>query len=106
MHTINQFTDRRPEDFAIKSLTAALSDMIGETIHKITEFRSVVAAGNFAMAFQPIVDLETRQIHHFEVLVRFTSFGGRFSSYEAITFAEQTGLICDFDMAIDRKSVW
>ncbi len=103
MHTINQFTDRRPEDFAIKSLTAGLSDMIGETIHKITEFRSVVAAGNFAMAFQPIVDLDARNIHHFEVLVRFTSFGGRFSSYEAITFAEQTGLICDFDLAMCEK---
>lgn len=105
MHTINQFTDRRPDDFAIKSLTAGLSDMIGETIHKITEFRSVVAAGNFAMAFQPIVDLESRAIHHFEVLVRFTSFGGRFSSYEAITFAEQTGLICDFDLAMCEKSL-
>jgi EAL domain-containing protein (putative c-di-GMP-specific phosphodiesterase class I) len=103
MHTINQFTDRRPEDFAIKSLTAGLSDMIGETVHKITEFRSVVAAGNFAMAFQPIVELDSRQIHHFEVLVRFTSFGGRFSSYEAITFAEQTGLICDFDLAMCEK---
>ena len=103
MHTINQFTDRRPEDFAIKSLTAGLSDMIGETIHKITEFRSVVSAGNFAMAFQPIVDLETRQTHHYEVLVRFTSFGGRFSPYEAITFAEQTGLICDFDLAMCGK---
>jgi EAL domain-containing protein (putative c-di-GMP-specific phosphodiesterase class I) len=103
MHTINQFTDRRPEDFAIKSLTAALNDMIGETIHKITEFRSVVSAGNFAMAFQPIVDLETRQTHHYEVLVRFTSFGGRFSPYEAITFAEQTGLICDFDLAMCAK---
>jgi EAL domain-containing protein (putative c-di-GMP-specific phosphodiesterase class I) len=105
MHTINQFTDRRPDDFTIKSLTAGLSDMIGETIHKITEFRSVVAAGNFAMAFQPIVDLGSRAIHHFEVLVRFTSFGGRFSSYEAITFAEQTGLICDFDLAMCEKAM-
>jgi EAL domain-containing protein (putative c-di-GMP-specific phosphodiesterase class I) len=103
MHTINQFTDRRPEDFSIRSLTAGLSDMIGETIHKITEFRSVVSAGNFAMAFQPIVDLDTRRTHHYEILVRFTSFGGRFSSYEAITFAEQTGLICDFDIAMCAK---
>lgn len=105
IHTINQFTDRRPEDFAITSLSGALSDLIGETIHKISEFRQVIASGEFAMAFQPIVDLATRRIHHFEVLVRFSSFGGRFSSYEAITFAEQTGLICDFDLAMCGKAL-
>lgn len=103
MYTINLFTDHDPADFAITSLTAGLSDMVGATIHKLTEFRSVVTSGNFAIAFQPIVDLETRRIHHFEILVRFPSFGGRFSSYEAITFAEQTGMICDFDLAMCEK---
>jgi EAL domain-containing protein (putative c-di-GMP-specific phosphodiesterase class I) len=105
VHTINQFTDRRPEDFTIGSLSAGLSDMIGETIHKITEFRSIVSTGNFAMAFQPIVDLKTERVHHFEVLVRFTSLGEGFSSYEAITFAEQTGLISDFDLAMCGKAL-
>lgn len=103
VHTINKFTDRRPEDFAITSLTAGLSDMIGETVHKVTEFRSIISAASFDMAFQPIVDLETRHIHHFETLVRFTKFNGRFTPYEAITFAEQTGLICDFDLAMCTK---
>lgn len=103
LHTINKFTDHGPADFTIQNLSGAWSDMIGATIHSITEFRSIISEGNFEIAFQPIVDLEARRIHHYEALVRFGKFNGRFSTYEAITFAEQTGLICDFDLAMCAK---
>jgi EAL domain-containing protein (putative c-di-GMP-specific phosphodiesterase class I) len=101
MYTINQFTDQGP-DFAIASLTAG--ERHGRRNHPQAHGIPLGGhGGNFAIAFQPIVDLETRRIHHFEILVRFPSFGGRFSSYEAITFAEQTGMICDFDLAMCEK---
>lgn len=103
LYIINRFTDYGPAEFTIASLSAGLSDMVGATIHRLTEFRSVITTGNFDIAFQPIVDLETRRIHHYEMLARFSSFGERLSTYEAITFAEQTGLICEFDMAMCEK---
>lgn len=103
LYIINRFTDYGPAEFSIASLSAGLSDMVGATIHRLTEFRSVITSGNFDIAFQPIVDLETRRIHHYEMLARFSNFGERLSTYEAITFAEQTGLICEFDMAMCEK---
>jgi len=105
IHIVNRFTDGRLEDFKIASASAGLSAMIGETVHKLAEFRSVVSDADFAMAFQPIVALGNRKIHHYEVLARFPKFGDRLTPYEAITFAEQTGLICDFDLAMCSKAL-
>jgi EAL domain-containing protein (putative c-di-GMP-specific phosphodiesterase class I) len=104
-HIVNRFTDGRLDDFKIASASAGLSAMIGETVHKLAEFRSVISDADFAMAFQPIVALTNRKIHHFEVLARFPKFGDRLTPYEAITFAEQTGLICDFDLAMCSKAL-
>lgn len=104
-HIVNRFTDGRSEDFKIASVSAGHSAMIGETVHRLAEFRSVVAEADFVMAFQPIVDLSTRDIHHYEVLARFPKFGNRLTPYEAITFAEQTGLIFDFDLAMCAKAL-
>ena len=105
IHIVNRFTDGRIADFKIASASAGLSAMIGETVHKLAEFRSVISDADFAMAFQPIVSLADRKIHHYEVLARFPKFGNRLTPYEAITFAEQTGLICDFDLAMCSKSL-
>ena len=105
VHIANRFTDGRIGDFKITSASAGLSAMIGETVHKLAEFRSVVSDADFAMAFQPIVALSDRKIHHYEVLARFPKFGDRLTPYEAITFAEQTGLICDFDLAMCSKAL-
>jgi EAL domain-containing protein (putative c-di-GMP-specific phosphodiesterase class I) len=105
VHIANRFTDGRIGDFKIASASAGLSAMIGETVHKLAEFRSVISDADFAMAFQPIVALSDRKIHHFEVLARFPKFGNRLTPYEAITFAEQTGLICDFDLAMCAKTL-
>jgi len=105
IHIVNRFTDGRIGDFKIASASAGLSALIGETVHKLAEFRSVIGDADFAMAFQPIVSLADRKIHHFEVLARFPKFGDRLTPYEAITFAEQTGLICDFDLAMCGKAL-
>ncbi len=53
--------------------------------------------------FQPIIDTRTGAIHHYEALARFPTICGAQSPYEQITFAEETGLIADFDLAMTRK---
>jgi len=61
-----------------------------------------VAANRFDFAFQPIVDLENREISHFEALARFAH--GE-SPYQTIVFAEDVGLIQEFDMACCRRAM-
>ena len=63
-----------------------------------------MSADSVDAVFQPIVGLTTRQIHHYEVLARFAGGLDR-SPYELITFAENMGLICDFDFAMFRKVI-
>ena len=41
--------------------------------------------------------------HHFEALVRFDSNRYEDSLFEFMTFAEEVGIICDFDIAMYRK---
>jgi EAL domain-containing protein (putative c-di-GMP-specific phosphodiesterase class I) len=56
------------------------------------------------VAFHPILDVRSGAVHHYEALVRFD---GNFdiSPYKRITFAEETGLINEFDIAMARKCV-
>lgn len=100
-----QFADAGPEQFSIGSLSEGLESMVDHTVRRITEFRTILNNAEFAIAFQPIVDLETRHPHHFEALARFNVDGNNKSPYETITFAEQAGLISDFDLAMCAKVV-
>lgn len=105
IYAADHFCAAPAEDFAIETLSTSLYSMAGEVVHRSSELKALVSSGNFSMVFQPVVDLTTRRPHHFEALVRFESLGNNVPTYEAITFAEQTGLICDFDLAMCQKVV-
>jgi EAL domain-containing protein (putative c-di-GMP-specific phosphodiesterase class I)/PAS domain-containing protein len=102
-YIFTQFAEVDPDEFSISSLSDGLESMVDNTVHRISEFRTILNNSEFAIAFQPIVDLQTRRPHHFEALARFNVESGNKSPYETITFAEQAGLICDFDLAMCAK---
>ncbi|MBM3487495.1 MAG: GGDEF domain-containing protein [Alphaproteobacteria bacterium] len=90
------------EGRAILGTKGALDALIAETAGRMANFRRIAAGSDFEVAFQPIVEIGSRKIHHFEALARF---GGNVeqSPYELITLAENTGIISDFDLAMCRK---
>lgn len=102
LYTVNRFCESDGENMDMSSLSENLAELSRETSKKMAYFRDVSKRANFDIAFQPIVSLATRDIHHFEALARF---GGKLerSPYDLITFAENTGLISDFDLAMCRK---
>ncbi|GAA3162700.1 hypothetical protein GCM10010466_62050 [Planomonospora alba] len=58
--------------------------------------RRALAAGEFSLAYQPVVDLATGGIHAVEALLRWTPAGGRSIPPDVfIPVAEDTGLIVD-----------
>ena len=60
------------------------------------DLRAAVAEGQFTLAFQPIIDIETGTIASFETLVRWKHpQHGLVSPAEFIPVAEETGLILD-----------
>ncbi len=51
------------------------------------------------------MDLKTRSIHHYESLTRIIKDGVHNSPFEFIHFAEEVGVVADFDLAMCRRVV-
>ena len=80
---------------AAKSFEAALR----QTVIESKRFKEVLQSGRFELVYQPVVDLKTRALHHYEALARFEGGGGPAAT---IRLAEELGLIVEFDLAIVR----
>lgn len=84
--------------------SARIGDLVKDASERITAFRRIIDKNDVKLAFQPIVETATRRIHHFEILARFEKSIG-VSPYETISFAENVGLICDFDLLMCRRAL-
>jgi EAL domain-containing protein (putative c-di-GMP-specific phosphodiesterase class I)/GGDEF domain-containing protein len=104
LYTINQYCEDPSSEPAIRSLSENLDALLEDASSKMVSFREMVSAENFDAVFQPIIELVSGRIQHYEVLARFAG-GLQRSPYELITFAENMGLICDFDFAMFRKVI-
>jgi EAL domain-containing protein (putative c-di-GMP-specific phosphodiesterase class I)/GGDEF domain-containing protein len=104
LYVVNRFRQSTGGAFTIKSLSSNLSSLMNEATHSVESFKRMVASRSFNLAFQPIIDVNTGVIHHYEALARFPGAANE-SPYQQITFAEETGLITDFDLAIVQKAV-
>ncbi len=102
LYTVNQFCESGGEGFEMSSLSDNLQTMTREATEKLAKFRHIAEQSKFDIAYQPIVDLDTEVIHHFEALARFGKRLDR-SPYELIRFAENTGVIADFDLAMVKR---
>lgn len=80
------------------SFTAALS----RTLNDAHAFRAMVRDRRFELHYQPVVDLKTEAVHHFEALARFK---GSASPAGAIRMAEEMALIDSFDVAVAEKAL-
>ncbi|MDP6603853.1 MAG: EAL domain-containing protein [Rhodospirillales bacterium] len=105
VYAINRFRSTEGRGFSIKQLSTNISALVSTATESVNSFKRVVAEADFAVALQPIIDVMTGEIHHFEALARFESQNGGASPYETIMFAEETGLIQEFDLAMAQKVV-
>ncbi|WP_269516279.1 EAL domain-containing protein [Brevundimonas subvibrioides] len=80
------------------TFTAALA----RTLKNASAFRSMVRDRGFELHYQPIVDLKTGAVHHFEALARFQ---GTDDTADTIHMAEELALIDSFDVAVVEKAL-
>lgn len=104
LYTLNLFAQTAGVDFTIESLSKGYEKLLDETVHKMTTFKQTVNAEEFKLAFQPIVDLKSGLIHHYEILVRINSQDTFRNPFDFITFGEQSGMIGDFDLLMCQKA--
>lgn len=102
---------------ALRALRMALEDCLKEdgmdaagldfsarlksTMREADAFNTTVQTRDFALHFQPIVDLKSGAVHHFEALSRFRTGGPA----ATIRMAEEMALIQAFDLAVAEKAL-
>jgi EAL domain-containing protein (putative c-di-GMP-specific phosphodiesterase class I) len=104
LYTLTKFRDAEGEGMSMKDMASNMSTMIGQAMDEVAKFRQVVAQAQFFVALQPIIHITSGEIHHYEALCRFDRAAGE-SPFKTITFAEETGLIDEFDLAMAKKVV-
>ena len=104
-YTLRMFQNAKEGEIDFENLESSFSGLVSETADRVREFRRLVAAADFDVAFHPILNTLTGEPHHYEALVRFKKDGKGVSPYETITFAEEAGLISEFDLAMATKVV-
>jgi EAL domain-containing protein (putative c-di-GMP-specific phosphodiesterase class I)/GGDEF domain-containing protein len=99
MKLLESFRDNEgvPE---IATLVDGQTMLLDDEASRVTAFRSTVLSGSLAVALQPIVDLSDRSLDHYEALARFEAFTDGESPAEHLRFAEEAGLIAEFDYAM------
>jgi EAL domain-containing protein (putative c-di-GMP-specific phosphodiesterase class I) len=94
---------QRRSPLGLGELAEGVGAVVGEALDTVKTFKRMVADRQFGVVFQPIVELRDGTIHHYEALCRFGGEGE--SPFKAITFAEQAGLVHEFDLAMARVVV-
>lgn len=104
-YAINQFRSFAAADTTLDHLSSSISSLAKQAIQSVSDLKDLITRAEFRVVFQPIVDIRTGAIHHYEALTRFPDRCGVGKTYEHITFAERCGLIVDFDLAMATKVI-
>ncbi len=91
--------------FGVDEIQRNCTTLIGETTERVRAFRKVLEEGAFSLVFQPVVHLKKGTTHHFEALTRFELPPMIKTQWEMIRFAEEVGLIDDFDHAVVTRAI-
>jgi len=90
------------ESMGASTLDGVFETLLESTRERMTSFVRVIRENEFALTYQPVVEIATAKLHHFEVLTRFGDGG---SPFETIKFAEEIDLISRFDLAVLVRSI-
>ena len=103
-YVLKQFVhDSQNCDF--ESISNAYEALAGETQRRVNGMRSIIDSGNFKIAFQPVVTIKGGDVHHYEVLSRFEDSFGDDTPADMIRFAENIGIIEEYDVALVHKTI-
>lgn len=100
IYSLNAFS--QSGGMTLDGLANDLKPRLSETVAQMREIKAVIDSGGFELVFQPVVDLWTDVVHHFECLVRFP---GQDSPFETVTFAENVGIVGGLDLAILKRAL-
>ncbi len=89
----------------MNALTGGYEKRLETVKNQLRLFKKIVLQERFEIALQPIVNIKDGSLHHFEALARFDADYYNGSPYDFMCFAEDVGVIQEFDLAMVMKSV-
>jgi EAL domain-containing protein (putative c-di-GMP-specific phosphodiesterase class I) len=101
VYAINRFAGSGA-DFTATTLADGVTEFIRTAATQVNRLRHDLAEHRFELAYQPIVRLSNRKVHHYEALLRFAQ---GISPADRILFAEQTGIVEDLDIAVLCRAI-
>lgn len=104
-YAISKFIADPDKPVSMASLSAGYEDMMVQALAQVTSFRDMIANNRFHFFYQPIVHLEEWKVHHYEALGRVLAEGKYVAPFEAVTFAEEFGIVPELDINVCEKAV-
>ncbi len=99
-YTLSEF-ERQGTDMTIENLNSSFKAYVAANTQKIQQFKKILDNLAFSMHFQPIVNLETVECTHYEMLCRFQEG----NTFEWVMFGEDIGMAAEFDMAVCKRAL-
>lgn len=100
VYTVQAFASAQGGEFTISSLEDGANRLMAGAVERIGRLRATIENRDFTVVYQPIVDVASGAVHHLEALTRVD---GMSSPTDFITFAEDVGLIYDFDLLLAQS---
>ena len=106
-YAVSRFTSEGTAGVSAVGGAGGLSDILAQAEMRTEAVRAALTGHRFRLAFQPVVSLTTRAVHHYEALLRPTATPGMpmGSIQEFITFAEAVGLAEVLDLAVMEQAL-
>ncbi len=101
-YALSSFVKSQGADFDVASLQSGLTQAMNQAVTRFADIRKLLTDGRFTVVYQPVVDLGTRAVHHYEALSRFPNGA---NTFETVTFSEDLGLIIELDLIVCRRAV-
>ncbi len=104
---ISRFADGGLAAVSAADFAEGLAGFIANAGQKASTLRANIRHRRFQLAYQPVVRLRDRAVHHFEALLRpsGTLDGQELGTQEWVTFAEAMGLSEELDLAVARDAL-
>lgn len=99
-YVIGQFADKGKVDDRNGDIAGIFTGMMAATEQRLAAMTKTVGEGAFEIAYQPISDLVSGKVSHYEALARFPNPEG---TLETVKFIEALGIANVFDLAVASK---
>ena len=99
-YVIDRFAEQGKFESGKDDIAGAFAGMMEDTRIRLAGMTKTVDQGAFEIAYQPICDLATGKVSHFEALARFSNPEG---TQATVQFIEALGIANAFDLAVAGK---